>query len=82
MDHNIEREKDDHWNICQHNIVNFLIKVCKLDFSVEEINHVIGVIEVNAFEVKLGGSETEQTGRGVFPLLAKLNHGCVRKDQR
>ena len=37
----------------------------------------IGVIEVNAFEVRLGFTERGQTGRGVFPLLAKLNHGCV-----
>ena len=39
MDHNQEREKDDHWEICQHNIVNFLINVCNLPFSPEEINH-------------------------------------------
>ena len=39
MDHNQEREKDEHWQICQHNIVNFLIKVCNLPFSEEEINH-------------------------------------------
>ena len=75
MDHNEEREKDPHWEVCQHNIVNFLLDVCNLDFTAEEINHVIGVIEVNAFEVSLGPSG--QTGRGVFPLLAKLNHGCV-----
>ena len=39
MDHNQEREKDDHWQICQHNIVNFLINVCKLPFTPEEVNH-------------------------------------------
>ena len=38
---------------------------------------VIGLIEVNAFEVRLGCREKDQIGRGVFPLLAKLNHGCV-----
>ena len=32
---------------------------------------------MNAFEVRLGFTERAQTGRGVFPLLAKLNHGCV-----
>ena len=77
MDHNQERQKDDHWEICQHNIVNFLTNVCHLPFSPEEINHVIGLIEVNAFEVRLGCREKDQIGRGVFPLLAKLNHGCV-----
>ena len=39
MDHNLEREKDDHWEICQHNIVNFLTNICHLPFSPEEINH-------------------------------------------
>ena len=45
MDHNQEREKDDHWKVCQHNIVNFLINVCHLPFTAEEINHgvVLGV---------------------------------------
>ena len=38
---------------------------------------VIGLIEVNAFEVRLGCRERDQIGRAVFPLLAKLNHGCV-----
>ena len=39
MDHNEERKKDEHWEICQHNIVNFLINVCHLPFTPEEINH-------------------------------------------
>ena len=53
MDHNEERKKNDHWNHCQHNIVNYLIDVWKLDVSPEEVNHVIGLIEVNAFEIKV-----------------------------
>ena len=47
MDHNEERKKNDHWNHCQHNIVNYLIDVWKLDISPEEVNHVIGLIEVD-----------------------------------
>ena len=27
--------------------------------------------------MRLGCREKDQIGRGVFPLLAKLNHGCV-----
>ena len=75
MDHCQERRQSDHWNLCQHNIVNYLRNVWALDYTPEEINHVIGLIEVNAFEVKLGPGQ--DTGRGVFPLLAKLSHGCV-----
>ena len=59
MDHNEERQEHNkqHWFHCQQNIVNYLIEVWKLDVSAEEVNHVIGLIEVNAFEVKLICSE-------------------------
>ena len=119
MDHNQERKKNAHWNHCQHNIVNYLIDVWKLDVSPEEVNHVIGLIEVNAFEIKVFAEKENNNdstvelghiintyaqkdpwkvkidhtqanlnknflisdilgfGRGVFPLLAKLSHGCV-----
>ena len=73
MDHEEERRRSDHWSLCQHNIVNYLIKCWHLDHSPEDVNHVIGLIEVNAFEVRL----EHGVGRGVFPLLAKLSHGCV-----
>jgi len=80
MDHNTDRMKNEHWNICQHNIVHYLIKVWKLDFSPEEVNHVIGLIEVNAFEVRIGNLNRMEEcgiGRGVFPLLAMLSHNCI-----
>ena len=53
MDHSKERRQTSHWETCQHNIVNYLRVFWELDYSEEEINHVIGLIEVNAFEVKL-----------------------------
>ena len=80
MDHNRERMKGDHWMVCQHNIVQYLTKVWKLDFTPEEVNHMTGLIEVNAFEVKLGNLDRGQpggVGRGVLPLLAMLSHNCI-----
>lgn len=53
MDHSEERRQTSHWETCQHNIVNYIRDFWELDYSEEEINHVIGLIEVNAFEVKL-----------------------------
>ena len=53
MDHSEERRQTSHWETCQHNIVNYLRDFWELDYSEDEINHVIGLIEVNAFEVKL-----------------------------
>ncbi|XP_023338881.1 protein msta isoform X2 [Eurytemora carolleeae] len=71
--HREKAEVGEHWSICQTNI-DYLIKSWKLDFSRNEINHVIGCLEVNSFEINLvkGGR-----GRGVFPLLALLSHSCV-----
>ena len=53
MDHNEERRHISHWAVCQHNIVKHLREFWELDYTEEEINHVIGLIEVNAFEIKL-----------------------------
>merc|ERR1719483_1310474 len=68
MDHNNERMRDAHWNVCQHNIVHYLTQVWKLDFSPEEVNHIIGLIEVNAFELKIetsdGNEKIEECGTG------------------
>ena len=65
-----------------------------LDFTREEVNHVIGLLEVNAFQVTLDAKEVKEVeekkdekmkgsvareglARGVFPLLAMLNHSCT-----
>jgi len=116
VDHNSDREREDpeHWKICQHNIVRYLVELCGLPYTKEEVNHVIGLMEVNAFETNLtadwkkkatdedeeengpverreektenseetlttGGMVRERDGwgRGVFPLLAMLNHSCA-----
>ena len=65
MDHNTERKKNDHWAHCQHNIVNYLIDVWKLDVTPDEVNHVIGLIEVNAFEIKLCGDKENNSDKTV-----------------
>ena len=55
MDHSeARRQNTEHWAACQHNIVRFLSQHLDTEFSEDEVNHVIGLIEVNAFEVKLG----------------------------
>jgi len=96
MDHNSDRQtaNEDHWKVCQHNIVNYLTQTLGLDFTREEVNHVIGLLEVNAFQVTLDAKEVkdveekkdekmkgkvarEGLARGVFPLLAMLNHSCT-----
>ena len=57
--------------------MRYLTKVLGLDYTQEEVNHVIGLLEVNAYEVEVKAERGVGVGRGVFPLLAKLNHSCV-----
>ena len=76
MDHASERRSrdDDHWRMEQNNTVRYLRERLGLagDFSEAEVDHAIGLLEVNAFEVRGGGR-----GRGVFPLTAVMSHSCV-----
>ena len=80
MDHNDERQKQEHWSHCQHNIVNYIRDHLKLDFTPDEINHVIGLIEVNAFEVKLVKTNNEgdiiQQGVKNVNILGKALKSC------
>ena len=44
MDHTEERRHISHWAVCQHNIVKHLREFWELDYTEDEINHVIGLI--------------------------------------
>ena len=45
--HTEQRRADtEHWRECQQNIVHYLTVVCGLPYTEDEIQHVIGVIEV------------------------------------
>ena len=72
IDHESERSQDFHWEVEQNNTVRFIRERLRLDFTEREINHVIGLLEVNAFEVTGRGR-----GRGVFPLTALMSHCCI-----
>ena len=71
-----KRQQEVHWQEIQHNVVQFLRKTCGLAdrFSEDEINHVLGVLEVNAFEIT---TSEGYRGRGLFPLTALMSHGCL-----
>jgi hypothetical protein len=81
LDHVItypEHDKRDevHWKQVQHNVVRYLRVTCGLAerFSENEINHVLGVLEVNAFEIT---SDDGDRGRGLFPLTSLMSHSCI-----
>ena len=60
MDHCEERRHHTgHWADCQTNIVQYIRDTLGLSFSQDEVNHAIGLIEVNAFEVKLGPATSD-----------------------
>lgn len=53
MDHLDDKPRDIFWDMNQHNIVKYLRNVPQIQdkYSELEINHVIGALEVNAFEM-------------------------------
>ncbi|XP_075212902.1 SET domain-containing protein SmydA-8-like isoform X2 [Lycorma delicatula] len=71
-----ERKAEQEWNTEQVNIVDFLLKKCKLNdrFNDELIHFVCGVLETNCFEVK---TDNGKPIRGLYPQLAILSHNCV-----
>ena len=77
VDHVQDRRHQAHWEEVQHNVVRYLRDTCQLAqrFSEEEINHVLGVLEVNAFEITLG--DGQHRGRGLYPLTALMSHSCL-----
>ena len=67
MDHCEERRHHTaHWADYQTNVVQYIRDTLGLSFTQDEVNHAIGLIEVNAFEVKLGpetsGKDTAELG--------------------
>ncbi|XP_039275634.1 SET domain-containing protein SmydA-8-like isoform X4 [Nilaparvata lugens] len=74
--HSKERKKSEHWNVEKVNIVDFLLKRCKLEgrFSDDEVHFVCGILEVNSFEVR---TTYGVAIRGLYPNLAILSHNCV-----
>ena len=70
MDH-VEEERA-HWQEVKANLSRYITDGHR--FTQKEVNHVIGVLEVNAFEVT---SKDGHRGRGLYPLTALMSHGCV-----
>ncbi|CAH1278442.1 unnamed protein product [Diabrotica balteata] len=73
--HNDIRKQKPIWEFNQHNVVEYLRSVCKLDrFSEELIHTVCGILDINAFEARtLEGNAV----RCLFPKLAIMSHNCV-----
>ena len=49
-----DKPKDLHWEVSQNNVVKYLLDGWNLrekGFTEADVNHVIGVLEVNAFEI-------------------------------
>ena len=76
MDHVDEKRHEPHWRDIEENVVRYLLGRCQLGnrFTQQEVDHVVGVLEVNAFEVT---SQDGGRGRGLYPLTALMSHGCL-----
>ena len=71
MDHKEARMQDPYWNECQEHVVDRLRIRCGLesnpDFDEESIHRIIGILEVNAYEI----FNTGKCGaRGLFPIVS------------
>ncbi|CAH1180294.1 unnamed protein product [Phaedon cochleariae] len=73
--HNEVRKTKPIWDFNQHNVVEYLRNVCKLDRFPEDLIHTVcGILEINAFEAK---NSAGYTFRCLYPKLAILSHDCV-----
>lgn len=75
--HNELRRGTDLWRVNQVNVVEFLRNACGLadQFTEEEIHAACGVMDVNAFEIRVPSKG--QRIVGVFPTAAMMAHHCI-----
>ena len=67
--------RSQYWLYCGEVIVPFIQSIAHdLDFSDAEVRRVIGILEVNCYQVKDYGNFGL---RGFFPLASLLSHSCV-----
>ena len=67
--------RSQYWLYCEEVILPFIQTIAHdLDFSDAEVRRVIGILEVNCYQVKDYGTFGL---RGFFPLASLLSHGCV-----
>ena len=58
-------------------IVDFILNHCKLkQFSEEEIRHIIGVLDTNAYIICENPNKDTDL-QGLFPIMSILNHSCT-----
>ena len=71
MDHNKHRRMDEeYWNDCQENVVKPIRDKCnQKQFTEEEINRVIGILEINGYQIHSNG---RNGFRGIFPVVRTL----------
>lgn len=74
--HNESRNGSATWQQDQQNVVGYLRFPCGLKdrFSEEVIQQVIGILDVNAFEVR---TSKGYSARGLYPKLGVMAHSCV-----
>ena len=88
MDHRESTDKEDKMF---DGVVDFIISVCKLKFTEQEIRHVLGVIDTNAYIIGENVSRdvdiqvmhvrdfliSQTSLQGLFPITSIINHSCT-----
>ena len=59
-------------------MVDFLIKVCGLDFSEDEILRATGILRTNSLHIQHPEmKKADVSAGGMFPTFSLLSHSCV-----
>ena len=59
-------------------MVDFLIKVCGLEYSEEEVFRILGIIRTNALEAQDPAMKVNGvSGKVVYPTLSYISHSCI-----
>ena len=79
MDHDQDNNSNTEFDkIAQVNVVDFLTKICGLDYQPEEIHRILGIIKTNALKVQDPKMKMKGiSGRVVYPTLSYISHSCL-----
>ena len=72
MDHAEVADKEDKMI---NGVVDFIVNVCKLNFTEREVRHVMGIIDTNAYIIGENPNRDIDI-QGLFPITSIINHSC------
>ncbi|XP_023331827.1 protein msta [Eurytemora carolleeae] len=72
-DHRVERYNNEYWRTAEQHVVKFIRERCSTDIPQEDIQHAVGLLEINCFELRSYG---DAGYRGIFAIGSLASHSC------